>query len=61
MTGAVLPNGLPRESAERYLALYDARTHAGYKNQVIAARESLARFCGMGVRDLRRWLAEHPA
>lgn len=53
-----LPNGLPLREAERLLALYDSRVRGGYKNQVIAARETLTLRCGMGVRELRRWLEE---
>lgn len=54
-----LPNGLARDEALRLLALYDARVSGGYRNQVIAARDTLARRCGMGVRELRKWLAEN--
>ena len=51
-----LPNGTRRETAQRLLDSYDSRVRGGYRNQQIAARESLARRCGMGVRELRRWL-----
>lgn len=61
MTAATLPNGCSRETAERSLAMYDVRVSGGYKNQVIAARNTVRARTGMGVRDLRRWLAEHPA
>lgn len=61
MTAESLPNGTPRDLAERRLAMYDMRVQGGYKNQVIAEREALARQCGMGVRELRRWLAARPA
>lgn len=57
-TALQLPNGRSREDAIDLLAAYDSRVFGGYKNQVIAAREKLALRCGMGVRDLRRWLAD---
>lgn len=53
-----LPNGLPRADAVRLLADYDLRRKHGYKNQEIAVRAKLARRCGMGVRDLRKFLRE---
>lgn len=59
-TGKILPCGRPREMAERALAMYDARRQGGYKNQQIAAREQVRRVSGMGVRDLRKWLAANP-
>lgn len=62
MTGAeTLPNGCSRDRAERLLAVYDMRVRGGYKNQVVSARVTLRRATGMGVRALRRWLAESPS
>lgn len=58
--GDVLPNGARRDAAERALALYDARAAGGYKNQQIAARQAVKSRSGMGVRELRKWLAENP-
>lgn len=54
-----LPNGCSRGRAERLLVIYDGYRTYGYKNQQIAAGSSLRRACGMGVRDLRRWLLEN--
>jgi len=55
----VLPNGCDRQRAEAVLALYDARRRGGYANQVIAERANVKRVTGMGVRELRRWLADN--
>jgi len=58
-TSAKLPNGCDRQRAETALALYDARRRGGYANQVIAERANVKRVTGMGVRELRRWLADN--
>lgn len=55
-----LPNGCDRATAERRLAMYDMRKRGGYKNQQIAAYDMLRMSTGMKVRELRRWLADHP-
>jgi hypothetical protein len=60
VSGTTLPNGCPRELAEDKLEMYEIRKMGGYKNQVIAARNSVRYTTGMNVRDLRRWLAENP-
>lgn len=54
-----LPNGLLRAEAKRLLRGYDEKRKHAYKNQEIAARETLRMRCGMGVRDLRKWLREN--
>ena len=46
--------------AQQRLAQYDMKREYGYKNQVIAARNAVKRTTGMGVRELRVWLREHP-
>lgn len=53
-----LPNGCSRELAERKLEIYDLRRRGGYKNQEIAARDSVRISTGMTVRELRKWLKE---
>lgn len=54
-----LPNGCTLERAERLLAAYDSRMRGGYRNQQIAARDSLRFATGMTVRQLREWLRDN--
>lgn len=54
---SALPNGCSRQRAEALLSLYDQRARGGYKNQAIAEAGRVKRGTGMGVRELRKWLA----
>jgi hypothetical protein len=47
------------EMAINSLAKYDMRRNGGYKNQIIAERDSIQRLFGVGVRELRRMIAEY--